>query len=52
MYCALWSVGALDAADLSAAIGASDTAGLFGWGEVEALDVLGLPSVCGGAVLL
>jgi hypothetical protein len=50
MYCALWSVAFLDAAGLSTAIGASDTAGLFG--EIEALDVLGLLSVCGGTVLL
>ena len=50
MYCALWSVAFLDTAGLSTAIGASDTAVLFG--AVEALDVLGLLSVCGGAVLL
>jgi hypothetical protein len=49
-YRSLWSVGFLDIAGLSTAIGASDIAGLFG--AVEALDVLVLPSVCGGAVLL
>jgi hypothetical protein len=43
------SVKFLDAAGLSTAIGASDTAGLFG---VEALEVLSLPSLCGGAVPL
>jgi hypothetical protein len=50
MYFALWSVGALDAADLSTAIGASGAAGFSG--AVEALDNFGLPSVRGGAVLL
>ena len=44
------SVRFLDSAGLSAEIGASDSADLSG--AVEALEVLGLASVCGSAVLL
>ena len=49
-YFALGSAGVLEAAGPCTAIGASDTAGLYG--AVEALDALGLPGVCGRAVPL
>jgi hypothetical protein len=49
-YCAFWSVGVLEAAGLSTAIGGSDAAGLYG--AVEALDVLGLAGARDGAVPL